>query len=223
MILQSRGNELPRFFGKLISTLHSYKPAAISGFPCIVIFLFSLDHLLSSFLLLPRPLLIPLIHGYGLYGIGILRMVMVVATLLPNNKFSIGIDGTIAFDYAYLILDMSSMHSMWGLWLLLDIPEVFVLGDVVAGFASFLMHVDAVQVNCLHLLLRTHQLPFTLALHPVLVVVLVRRRLHLLAAPCLLSSANSTQQRIRIGRECGRGGIVFGILAVIELWGVLWA
>lgn len=224
MILQGRRNEFPWFFGKLISTLHSYQSTAISSLACIVFFLFSLDHLLSSFLLLPRSLLISLIHGDGLYGICVFRMVVVVSTLLPNNKLSISIDGAIAFYHAYLIHDMRPMRSMWAVWLLLEVPEVLVLGDVVAGLASLLMHVDAVQINRLNLLLRTHQLPLALALHPILIVVLVRGRLHLLAtAYSLLRSAYSTQERIGIGGECGGGGIVFGILAIIELRGVLGA
>jgi hypothetical protein len=222
VILQGRRDEFPWFFGKLISTLHSYQSTAVSSLACIVLFLLSLDHLLSSFLLLPGPLLIALIHGDGLYGICVFRMVVVVSTLLPYNKLSISIDGAIAFDHAYLIHNMRPMRSMGGVCFLLEVPEVFVLGDVVAGFACLLMHVDAVQVNGLHLLLRAHQLPLTLALHPILVVVLVGRRLHLLAAPySLLRSAYPTQKRIGIGGECGGGGIVFGILAIIELRGVL--
>ena len=200
VILQSRGNELPSFFGKLISTFHSYKPTAICSLPCIVIFLFRLYYLLSSFLFLPRPLLISFIHGNGLYGIGILGMVVVIATLLSNNKLSIGINGAIAFNYAYLIHDMRCMCCMRGLYLFLDISEVFMLRDVVAGFTSLFMHVDAVQVNRLHLLLRTNELPLALALHPILIVVFVGRRFHLFAASCrFLRSAYSTKQRIGIG------------------------
>jgi hypothetical protein len=76
----------------------------------------------------------------------------VIPALLPNNKLAIGINGAIAFDHAYLIHNVGAMQR---LSLLEGVVEVLVLGDVVAALACLLVHVDAVEVDGLHLLLRT--------------------------------------------------------------------
>lgn len=146
---------------------------------------------------------------------------MVILALLPNNKFAIGINGAIPFNHTYLIHDMRPMLRPC---FLLNVLDVLMLGDVVTRLAPLLMHVDRVEVDRLHILLRTHQLTLTLALHTVLVVVLVRRRLHLLVACCrLLGSPYTTQEGIIVGSECRGGRIVLGILTAVEVRGILLA
>lgn len=62
------------------------------------------------------------------------------------------------------------------------------------------MHVDAIKVYRFDLLVSSHKLSLTLALYSVVVVVFVRRRLHLLATSnCLLCLNNPSKDRIWVG------------------------
>lgn len=110
--------------------------------------------------------------------------------LVLHHEFSIGVDGSIPLYQLDLIQNMGAV-MLWGFFMFV---EMLVLRDVVAGLAGVLVHVNAVEINGLHLLLRPHQLSPALALHPV-VVVLARRILHLLAVLNVLFGCRHTREQ----------------------------
>jgi hypothetical protein len=122
-----------------------------------------------------------------LEGVCVLGVVEEVPAGFADDKLAIGVDGSVALDHPDLIHDVVSVVGAIGV-----VFGVLVVGVVVDWL---LVHVDAVEVDGLHLLLRRQQLTLALALHPVVVVVFVRR-VHLLAAARLLRSSDAGQQRI---------------------------
>lgn len=110
---------------------------------------------------------------------------------LPDHKFAIGIYGSIAFDESNFVDHLGAVVGFFDVGL-----EMFMLGGI-AGVVCLFVHVDAVEVDCLDLLLGRCQLPLALALHAVVVVVLVGRRLHLLAATYgLLGGGDASEEGV---------------------------
>lgn len=98
---------------------------------------------------------------------------------LPDNKFSIGVDGPIFLNALDFLQELSI--GMRANLLLIIRPcclvhisiEVFILRDGIRVI-GFLMHIDAVEVHILDVFLFTsRELAFALALHAVMIVILI--------------------------------------------------